>query len=63
MLQHNSDTPKFLDTKEMAFHEQCNTCDAVYCDLHSQGIETEVHRAHTFSPEDESKHWENGVLV
>ena len=52
MLQHNSDAPKFLDTKEMAFYELRNTCDAVYRNLHSQDIRTEVRHARTFLPED-----------
>ena len=62
MLQHNSNTPKFVDTEEMTFRELRDTCGAVYCDLQSQGRGKEVRYACTFFPEDESKLWESGVL-
>ena len=62
MLENNPEAMKFLDSKETTFRDLHHTCNVVYCDLHDQGIGTDVRHARVFSQEEESKLWETGVL-
>ena len=57
MLAKNPSTPKFLGKGETSFSEIHGTCDTIYRDLHSKGIEAEVFHAPVTTPEKEDKLW------
>ena len=62
MLDEYPDVPKFLDGKHSEYCDFIRTCDSVYCELHSQGIGTNVCHTPTYTSNDEDTLWKAEVL-
>ena len=54
--------PNFLERKDSRFAQFHGTLDALFRQLHSEGIGIQTKRTETITKEDEEKLWSSGVM-
>ena len=62
ILEVSPNTPKLLDKSISIYRDLHRTCDAVYRQLHSDGIGMNVQHSEPFTIEEEGMMWKSGVL-